>query len=242
MKKYKMTSNVKEFLGHKLFQIKALKDFGDVKAGDLGGYIEKEENLSHDGIAWVFDNAWVYDNAKIICNAQIFDNAQVYGDTCICGDAWVFGDARVYDNARVSDHAEVCGKAQIYGNAQICGYAGVFGEAKVFDRAQVFDGARIYGDARVYGETWIRNNAWIFNYAQISNNVDYICFGGFGSENGNITMFRTKNKNVFVYCDCFRGSLKEFKEKVKETYGSNIYAKEYLACIEVAKIHFQIED
>lgn len=33
MKKYEMTSNVKEFLGHKLFQIKALKDFGDVKAG-----------------------------------------------------------------------------------------------------------------------------------------------------------------------------------------------------------------
>ena len=43
MRKYKMTSNVKELLGHKLFQIKALKDFGDVKAGDLGGYIEKEE-------------------------------------------------------------------------------------------------------------------------------------------------------------------------------------------------------
>lgn len=176
MRKYKMTSNVKELLGHKLFQIKALKDFGDVKAGDLGGYIEKEENLSHDG------------------------------------------------------------------NAQICGYAGVFGNAKVFDRAQVFDGARIYGDARVYGKTWIRNNAWIFNDAQISNNADYICFGGFGSENGNITMFRTKNKNVLVYCDCFMGSLKGFEEKVKETYGSSVYAKECLACAEVAKIHFQIKD
>lgn len=206
MRKYKMTSNVKELLGHKLFQIKALKDFGDVKAGDLGGYIEKEENLSHDGIAWVYRGAQVFGNAKIICDAQIFDNAQVYGDACICGDAWVFGEARVYDNARV------------------------------------FDGARIYGDARVYGKTWIRNNAWIFNDAQISNNADYICFGGFGSENGNITMFRTKNKNVLVYCDCFMGSLKGFEEKVKETYGSSVYAKECLACAEVAKIHFQIKD
>lgn len=113
---------------------------------------------------------------------------------------------------------------------------------KFFDRAQVFDGARIYGDARVYGKTWIRNNAWIFNDAQISNNADYICFGGFGSENGNITMFRTKNKNVLVYCDCFMGSLKGFEEKVKETYGSSVYAKECLACAEVAKIHFQIKD
>ena len=242
MRKYKMTSNVKELLGHKLFQIKALKDFGDVKAGDLGGYIEKEENLSHDGNAWVYRGAQVFGNAKIICDAQIFDNAQVYGDACICGDAWVFGEARVYDNARVSDHVEVCGKAQVYGNAQICGYAGVFGNVKVFDRAQVFDGARIYGAARVYGKTWIRNNAWIFNDAQISNNADYICFGGFGSENGNITMFRTKNKNVLVYCDCFMGSLKGFEEKVKETYGSSVYAKECLACAEVAKIHFQIKD
>ena len=65
MKKYEMTSNTKEFSGHKLFQIKALKNFGSIKAGDLGGYIEKEENLSHDGRAWVYNNAKVYDNAEV---------------------------------------------------------------------------------------------------------------------------------------------------------------------------------
>ena len=41
-------------------------------------------------------------------------------------------------------------------------------------------------------------------------------------------------------CGCFKGSLKEFSEKVKETHGSSKYAKEYLACVEVAKIHFEI--
>ncbi|MBB4077294.1 hypothetical protein GGR08_001625, partial [Bartonella fuyuanensis] len=30
----------------------ALKDFDDIKAGDLGGFIEKEVNLSHDGNCW----------------------------------------------------------------------------------------------------------------------------------------------------------------------------------------------
>lgn len=50
-KKFELTSNFKVFLGRKLFQIRALISFGDVKEGDLGGYIEKEENLSHDGNA-----------------------------------------------------------------------------------------------------------------------------------------------------------------------------------------------
>ena len=62
-KKFELTSNFKIFLGRKLFQIKALISFGDVKEGDLGGYIEKEENLSHDGDAWVYGNAKVCGDA-----------------------------------------------------------------------------------------------------------------------------------------------------------------------------------
>lgn len=31
--------------------------FGDVKEGELGGYLEKEENLDHDGDAWVYGDA-----------------------------------------------------------------------------------------------------------------------------------------------------------------------------------------
>ena len=57
MKKFELTTNTKMFLGKKLFQIKALISFGDVEAGELGGYIEKEENLSQADNAWVTDNA-----------------------------------------------------------------------------------------------------------------------------------------------------------------------------------------
>lgn len=54
MKKFKLTSEfIVDISGVKLFRIKALIEFGNVKAGDLGGYIEKEENLSHMGDAWV---------------------------------------------------------------------------------------------------------------------------------------------------------------------------------------------
>ena len=74
MKKFELTSEFIWFLGRKLFRIKALIDFSDIKAGDLGGYVEKEENLEHDG------NVWVYGNAKV------YGNAWVCGDDCGCGD------------------------------------------------------------------------------------------------------------------------------------------------------------
>lgn len=212
MRKYEMTANTKMCFGRKLYQIRALVNFENIKAGDLGGYIEKEENLSQDGIAWVFDNACVYDNAQVHGNAQVFDNAQVYGN------------ARVYGTARVYDDAQIYGNAQVYGNARVS------------------DNVRILEDALVFGDAWAYSIACICGDACVCSDSDYICFKGFGSENRNTTMFRTKNGDVFVCCGCFAGDLKEFLEKVKETHGSSIYAKEYLACVEVAKIHFQIKD
>lgn len=70
MKKYELTTNTKTLLGRKLFQVKALISFGNVNAGNLGGYVEKEENLSHDGDAWVSGNARVYGNAQVSGNAD----------------------------------------------------------------------------------------------------------------------------------------------------------------------------
>ena len=54
-------------------------------------------------------------------------------------------------------------------------------------------------------------------------------------------MFRGKVDSVLVTCGCFRGTLDEFRDKVIEEHGNNEYAKEYLAIIEVAKIHFGLD-
>lgn len=47
-KKYELTEETLAVDGHVLHRIKALRDFGEVKKGDLGGFIEKESNLAHD--------------------------------------------------------------------------------------------------------------------------------------------------------------------------------------------------
>lgn len=68
MKKYEFTGETKEFLGITMRRIRAIKSFGDVKAGDIGGWIEKDSNLSHDGNAWVSGDARVYGGrAKGVC-------------------------------------------------------------------------------------------------------------------------------------------------------------------------------
>ncbi|HEY5086833.1 MAG TPA: hypothetical protein VII66_05660 [Gemmatimonadaceae bacterium] len=57
--------------GTTLYRIRALKDFGNVKAGNLGGFVRSERNLSQLGDCWVADDAQVYDDAVISDAAQI---------------------------------------------------------------------------------------------------------------------------------------------------------------------------
>ena len=73
-KKYKLTDETINLCGKKLFRIKALKDFEDVKKGDKGGFIEDEHNLSHDGNSWVCCDARVYGNARVCGNIKIENN------------------------------------------------------------------------------------------------------------------------------------------------------------------------
>ena len=66
-----------------------------VLPGQLGGYIEHENNLSHYGNAWVSDNA------------RVSGNARVYGDAWVYGNAWVYGDAWVKRRGQVCWFSEV---------------------------------------------------------------------------------------------------------------------------------------
>ena len=92
MKKYEFTGETKKICGKTLQRIRARISFGNVSSGDIGGWVENEENLSHDGDAWVSGDANVYGNAKVYGNALISGDAWVYGNALISGDAWVYGD------------------------------------------------------------------------------------------------------------------------------------------------------
>ena len=80
MKKYELTAEFIEKWGKKLFRIKALISFGSVEVGELGGYVEKEDNLAQDGDAWVSGNAEVSGDARVYGNAEVYGDAEVYGN------------------------------------------------------------------------------------------------------------------------------------------------------------------
>jgi len=114
--KYEFTGETQEVGNTTLHRIRALRDFDDVKAGDVGGWIESESNLSHDG------NCWLSDNAVASGNARLADNARADGDACLCGNARASGNARIsgaawlFGNAVLSDNLVLCGYARLYGN------------------------------------------------------------------------------------------------------------------------------
>lgn len=95
MKKYELTEETSEVAGLTLHRIKAVAALNNISAGELGGFIEKEENLSQYGNAWVYGNAKVYGDAKVCGNAKVCGDAKVYGDAEVCGNAEIRGDGHL---------------------------------------------------------------------------------------------------------------------------------------------------
>ena len=108
-KKYELTGETMNFFRRTLHRIRSLQAFSNMDAGDVGGWIEKE-NLSHNG------NSWVCDNAQICGNARIYGEALVYGDAQVCGKAQVSGNAQVGGDALVGGRTRLCGDARIFNN------------------------------------------------------------------------------------------------------------------------------
>lgn len=84
-------------------EIRALRDFGYVKKGDIGGYIECEKNLSHKGNCWVYQGAVVYGNSMICNNAVVAEGVTVRNKSVIGGNAFVVGKGIEISHSVIED-------------------------------------------------------------------------------------------------------------------------------------------
>ena len=109
-KKWEFTGETKVHFGITLKRIRAFVEFklkcGIIRKGELGGWIEKESNLS--------GNAWVFGNAEV------------------SGNAWVYGKAIVFGNAKVSGNAEVYGDAKVQSSKDYCVYKNTWSSFRWF--------------------------------------------------------------------------------------------------------------
>lgn len=107
-KKYRLLpKNHIDLLGCRLYQIEAVRDFDHIKKGTLGGYIQSEENLSHEGNCWIDVESRVLDHARVQDDAAIRSsiislNAVIKGTSGVV-DSYVYGCAVISGNSFVSE-------------------------------------------------------------------------------------------------------------------------------------------
>lgn len=260
LKKYEFTGEENTYNGNTVRRIRAIRDFGNVKAGDLGGWIEKEENLSHKGNCWVADAATVRGDARILDDAVVSGNATVYGRAIIRDGACVYNEALLYGNASICGNAQIYGDSTVYESAEVNDSAKIFGEAKAYGNAKVYGNAQIYEDASIYGLAKVFENAKVHGFSSfgertligsggdIDGHRDYMSISGLGRTwSTHITFYRNQDGGISVATDDspegnYSGTISEFRNKIKTiyygqySYEGTKYEKAYNTAADLAKI------
>lgn len=117
----------------KLYRIQALKTFTKsggynpiIHVGELGGYVETEDNLSQEGNCWIFGDAKVKDGGKVLDDAIVYDKCLVSKNSIIRGGSVVGGhcfvtnqsviiDSKLEGNVIVNGHSTIHSGAYLYG-------------------------------------------------------------------------------------------------------------------------------
>ena len=206
-KKYKLTDETIEFNGVKLYRIEALKDFGCVKKGDKGGFVQSEKNLSQ------LENCWIFDDSKAIGNSYVYQNAVLLSNSIICDNAFATGFSWIFGHSIVCEKATITHNARIYFNSVICGNSYVSGNAMLTE-------------SRVDGVSEVTGNAEIHD-ALIKKSSDYIVFKNWWSSLRHFTWTRSNN---MWKVGCFYGTGEELIEKAYKD--SELSGREYKRVVE----------
>lgn len=161
-----------------LHRIRALSDVrSGVVKGDLGGYVQNEDNLSQEGICWIFDDA-------IACESSFVDQqATVSGTAVIRGSALVSGRAMIRQNAVVDDHAIVM-DGFVKAQAHVAGNAAITASSVTGAWPHIEGFASVYGD--VCGAVFVKGTAVILPGVAINNPTK----DSFVVENNKVTVER----------------------------------------------------
>ena len=177
-KKYILTDYTCQVDGQTLYRIRAVKSFPGVKAGELGGYVAGEHNLSQDGICWIFPKAVVRENALVKDEARVFGKSRLEGNALLEEYARTYdyshisGNARIGGSAQASDYSRISGFVQMSGESRAEGYAQLSGSVILTDGARVMSGDSIAsGFAEITDNVHLHNEVIVYGHAKISGNV-----------------------------------------------------------------------
>ena len=185
-KKYILTNEKRKTIHspRPVYRIQAIRDFDDVKSGDLGGFVSDEYILSHE------KNCWIYDNAIVCGNSSISDNAKLYNNSVV-KDGSLYEDVRLYDNTKIYQNTVVWGKSEIKGNVSIFNTDIVTKNIKIQGDI-ILDGCFIGGTfCDIKGNFEIHEHS--FMDASITSDKDYKRIDDIFGENTHVTWIRSNN-------------------------------------------------
>ena len=185
---------------NKVYRIKALKNFSDVMKGDIGGFVENENNLSQEGSCWIYGNSEVFGNSIIKDDAKIFgsliSNSIIENNSCIYNSN--IHDSEISDSnircskvigSYISEYANIMYSnidgnnfVDIKGNVYIY-KSDIYGKCKIYDKVKIIN-SKIYDSVKIMD----CENASVTLNSEISENAKI---------HGNVFV----TENVFVYND-----------------------------------------
>jgi hypothetical protein len=93
--KFGFTDETLEVDGRTLYRIVALKDFSNIRKGEIGGFIENEDNLDFNSNAWIADTAQAYQHSRVSGSARLSGNTKLSGNIVLSGNAELSGEVRL---------------------------------------------------------------------------------------------------------------------------------------------------
>jgi len=147
-----------------LHRIRALQNVGNqVKAGELGGFVESEKNLS----AATGDEAWIFDNAICTGYGCVEQDSYLRGRAVVCGFGCASHGSVVRDDARVEDDAYVQG-ADLSDHARVSGRGmAIYAPDHDEVRPSLSGHCAVYGI--VQGNVHMRGNAVVISGEKLRN-------------------------------------------------------------------------
>ena len=118
-----------------LYRIEALISFGDVKAGDKGGFIQSIENLSQSGDCWIYDQAISIQGSRVIDSGKMKTFSIIEGD-CVLGQKGLMegrsrGGGRAVILGKMSDNSLALESSVVEPQAQMAQEGSICGTAKL---------------------------------------------------------------------------------------------------------------
>ena len=199
-KKYELTEETMEFNGCNLHRIKALKDFSDVKKGDLGGWVESEDNLSQEG------NCWLYGNSKVCANGLVKKNAIVKGISSIMNNSIISGNAELNGDITITGHVTIKDDVMITGKVALSRNVYLYSNATI--------------ESTLGNEILqIHNSGYIGTNAYITTETDLIAIMIDGAYHRpiHLTFYKAKDKDIYTSINHHSSiSLSEFEKGIRD--------------------------